>query len=98
MTASKDKNKVFPSNKNVNYYYYLVEVSNDRGEHLCCYIIDQAYTGRDNLAKQSRLYSQVQAQLYENSQRTRLRYSLSSWGSRNVCLAVARNQGWQITG
>lgn len=97
MTANKDKNRVFPANKNISHYYYLIGVSNHNGEHVLCYLIDQAYSGRDTLATQSRLYNQVQAQLHENAQRTHLRYTLLAWGSREVCLKVAENNRWQIT-
>jgi hypothetical protein len=92
--STNKKNFVHPSNKRVNYLYFLVEVHSPFVGHIEAFIVDQAYTGPLSERKQESLANQVNASCHMKASRTGLRYSVRACGSRAFCLEYAREQGF----
>jgi hypothetical protein len=92
--STNNKNKVFSSNKTVNYVYFLVEISHPDAGHVGCYLLDQAYTGTYRDSTEKRLWNQVNAQCHANSEKSGLVYTIRACGSREWCLETARDNGY----
>jgi hypothetical protein len=97
MTIEKQKNRVFPGNKNIHYWYFLIEVSDPQMGHIGCYLCEQAYTGYMSDRKEASLWGAVAAQCSMNSAKTGLVYRIAAFGSRKFCVDHAREFGMKWT-
>lgn len=89
--------RVHPDNPNVTLHSFLVEISNDSGDHLTAFILAQAWAGKWTNRKKQKAWNAVHVRLDELSTRTGLTYRVAAHGSRPFCEKVARENGWTIS-
>jgi hypothetical protein len=92
--STNKKNLVFPGNEDINYLYFLIEITYPGVGHVGAYMVDQAYTGRLSDRKEESLWNQVNASCHIKGARSGSVHTIRACGSLSWCLRHAREQGF----